>query len=236
MVKMNGNTSYSRGVLLATQDGGKTWAQPGVGPPIAEAPRFLTLKQGWLAGGPTLEQGIALYATSAGGGSWQIVLLKAPQQMQPTASIDKIYPLVSQDSQHLFVPVAFREPDEKQPTLVLFASNNGGQTWAQDATLPNYTSVSETTVAGSTWITATISGTTLTLTKIALGAIPANGPATTVSANIGRISGGSASSQLSFANDSQGWMLAAGNLLATTNGGVTWTDITPVQARASERY
>jgi photosystem II stability/assembly factor-like uncharacterized protein len=81
MARMNGNTAVSIGVLLVTEDGGATWKSPSLGPPIAGPIRFVTPKQGWLAGGPY----DGLYRTNDGGDTWQPVTVPAPPQMHPTA-------------------------------------------------------------------------------------------------------------------------------------------------------
>ena len=41
------------------------------------------------------------------------------------------------------------------------------------------------------------------------------------------LSGYFGTNQLSFVTPSQGWILVDAELLSTTDGGATWTDITP---------
>src|SRR5579863_1508506 len=49
LVRVNGNTAMSGGVMRATDDGGTTWKTLGV--PAAGPIRFITAADGWLDGG-----------------------------------------------------------------------------------------------------------------------------------------------------------------------------------------
>lgn len=80
MVRLPSSANFSRGLLLATTDGGQSWrALPD--PPVAGAIRFVSRSTGWLAGGPAEDQ---LYVTRDGGQHWE------QQVVAPGQSSDEI--------------------------------------------------------------------------------------------------------------------------------------------------
>jgi photosystem II stability/assembly factor-like uncharacterized protein len=78
MVRMNGNTAVSIGVLRATEDGGKTWKS--LGAPAAGPVRFVTPNEGWMEGGPTEDVTQGIYVTRDGGRNWTLLTLKTPAE------------------------------------------------------------------------------------------------------------------------------------------------------------
>jgi photosystem II stability/assembly factor-like uncharacterized protein len=58
-------SSFSRGRLYATQDGGRTWEERSI--PLGEPVQFSDARHGWVAGGPT---GDEFYRTEDGGNHW----------------------------------------------------------------------------------------------------------------------------------------------------------------------
>jgi photosystem II stability/assembly factor-like uncharacterized protein len=102
ILKVSRSTAVSFGVMLATEDGGKTWKQLRQ-PPIAEPFRFETARGGWLAGGPNHE----LYVTRDAGNSWQAVSLQKPSQVGPDRGT--VYDLpVFENARNGFLPVRFK--------------------------------------------------------------------------------------------------------------------------------
>jgi hypothetical protein len=87
-------------------------------------------------------------------------------------------------------------------------------------------------ISGSTFFAAFVSPSALTLTKLDLAKPPSQ--PTIEKAELKRISGlrgvGAALDLSHFFDDQHGWVLA-GELLSTSDGGVTWADITPEGAR-----
>ncbi len=230
MVRMNGNTAVSIGVLLWTEDGGQTWkSSRQKGPPIAGPMRFVTAKEGWLAGGPDRE----LYFTGDGGENWQEVSLPAPPQVHLAAQPMPIYNLpIFQDGKHGYLQVAYS--DVSNTASVLFATENGGQTWKPARILPEIGGAS--TIVNSAWIAASFSNhnRALTLTNAFLNG--AGGEAGGVSADVSNfaglhdVGGLHGGEEISFVERAHGWLLA-GKLLSTSDGGVSWTDVTPPQLR-----
>ncbi len=114
------SSALSLGTLLRTEDGGETW-QRLPPPPAAGHIVFVDQERGFLVGAPTFEK---LYSTEDGGLSWQELSL-APGL--------GFYGL----------PV-FRSPREGvvavtlpgvQPRLATFATDDGGQSWKEEASL-----------------------------------------------------------------------------------------------------
>ncbi len=70
-LRLPSSSSFSRGLLFATQDGGQTWRERTL--PLGEAVHFNDAQHGWVAGGPDGEQffrsddgGLTWYATTEG--------------------------------------------------------------------------------------------------------------------------------------------------------------------------
>ncbi|VAX38554.1 hypothetical protein MNBD_PLANCTO02-1213 [hydrothermal vent metagenome] len=67
-------TQLSKGVLLFTSDGGKTWQQPTNMPlPTLYKIKFFTLKHGIAVGAASVKQNSSVYTTSDGGKTWEVI-------------------------------------------------------------------------------------------------------------------------------------------------------------------
>jgi photosystem II stability/assembly factor-like uncharacterized protein len=233
MVRMNSNTAVSIGVLRATEDGGKTWHARSA--PVAGPTRFLTPKDGWLAGGPTQDQIRALFVTHDGGGTWQEQRPKPPSQTQ--AAVNPTYDLpVFEDSRHGFLPVSFSGPDGVGSALVLFATADAGITWNPDRVLLNLPEISQgvilpSAVADSAWICASASGQSITITTTERGGSLTIGPTKNRRAEPPNLSEFPSILQLGFADETRGWLLLLdGGLYSTSTGGAAWKKVTPPSA------
>jgi hypothetical protein len=209
------SSNFRRGHLLITEDGGKTWnlsqGDPGVGGSLY----FINRNDGWLAGGPGDQH---LYATADGGNSWRELSLTKPHGYSDTTTYE---PPFFRDDKHGFLPVTYSAGDFS--TLVLFATNDGGKNWLPHRTFPSKSSQTiRSTLADSTLITATASGKRLTLTRLTPDEFTTTATADVLSLGI---------LELSFTDADHGWAFgvqgAAAVLLATRNGGRTWSEITP---------
>ncbi|MFZ0814714.1 MAG: glycoside hydrolase domain-containing protein [Candidatus Sulfotelmatobacter sp.] len=233
MVRMNGSTAVSVGVLRATDDGGKTWKSQSA--PVAGPIRFLTAKDGWLTGGPTEDEIRALFVTHDGGEKWQEQRLRPPSQTQ--AAIYPTYDLPAfEDGRHGFLPVTFSGPDGASSALVLFATEDAGITWTPDRALLGLSEASQgvvfpSAVASSVWLNASISGTSITTGATERGKALTVGPTKTTTTKEAGLSKFSSILQLSFADDADGWLLLLdGELFSTSAGGATWRRVTPPPA------
>jgi photosystem II stability/assembly factor-like uncharacterized protein len=225
MVRMNGNTAVSIGVLRATEDGGKTWKS--LGAPAAGPVRFVTPNEGWMEGGPTEGVTQGIYVTRDGGRNWTLLTLKTPAEVLPkTYPIYQLPQFVNKDTG--FLLTTFSGPNDESPKVALFTTKDGGRTWKFGSVLDEGRAAWYITVADSDWLAAgcprgkpaLIRATGSRMSKTL---IPA-GKADDICAGGGIV-------VLSFADSSRGWLLLFdGELLSTPDGGITWQEITPATA------
>jgi photosystem II stability/assembly factor-like uncharacterized protein len=212
--------------LLLTSDGDRTWKQAADAPELSKPEMLLvTPSEGWLYGN-SLEVDWGLYVTRDRARSWQEV---APEPAGLEDCDVNGLPTF-EDAKHGFLQVKCvpRKLGEYRRTLVLLATSDGGRTWKADRTVANLIDVSESqysssTVLGSDWIFAADTDDYPVLTKVGAAArIDASADATAPHPRYRQIR------HLSFATPAQGWVTDGhGNLMATTNGGATWTNISP---------
>lgn len=219
------SSNFRLGILLVTNDGGKTWDWPPQGPGVFGRIRFVNPKNGWLAGGPGDEK---LYATHDGSSSWQEVSLQAPPQAGKA-----VYPTFDQPPSFTadgrgFLSVTYSGPDGTRSVLALFTSADEGRSWTADRVMLSEkgTSTGQTfpsVMADSVWITASVSGPAPELTEVSPGGVERS-PKMDVSVP------DSAFLQLSFQSGGQGWVLSNTRLLSTMDAGRNWKDVTPAGA------
>jgi len=217
------NTWWS--FLLLTSDGGRTWKRA-TGTPQLRNPEMLlvTPGEGWLYGTQFASVG-ALYVTRDGARSWQEV---APELPAVDESLVIGLPAF-EDSRHGFLQVSGIRGAGPQlkGTLALLATSDGGRTWKPDRSVANLDEVTREqyespTVVGSDWIFAAAAGHQPVLTKLGPGdRIDAGTDTAALRPRYKDIT------QISFATPTQGWAIAGGDLVSTSDGGATWTTLTP---------
>jgi photosystem II stability/assembly factor-like uncharacterized protein len=114
---MMSGSSFSVGRLFATRDGGITWSERSA--PIGDEVKFIDAQRGWLVGGPAGNQ---IYQTRDGGVTWH------PQEL-PDLPAGQVFigQLAFETRQNGILPVTvLGHPTSR---LVLYGSNNGGDTW-----------------------------------------------------------------------------------------------------------
>jgi photosystem II stability/assembly factor-like uncharacterized protein len=227
MIRMNGNTAVSFGVLRATEDGGKTWKSLGV--PAAGPIRFVTPTDGWAEGGPTEDVTQGIYVTRDGGRDWDLVTLKAPTETLPKTNPTYQLPhFVDKDTG--FLLATFSEPNDESPKLVLFTTKDGGRTWKFGSALDEGGTSWHATVEGSQWLAAGCPGGKPTIVRAVGGNMSAASPHAGKVDDICAVARGGILA-ISFASSDRGWLLLfGGTLLSTSDGGNSWTDITPARA------
>jgi len=100
----------SRAYLYGTSDGGNTWTKVNASFPFAGVLAFTSSSDGWMAGGPALNQ---LFATSNGGVTWE-------RQQVPFQSAD------GPQQVHLAVPHFLTGQDGVLPIQLLTSSSPSG--------------------------------------------------------------------------------------------------------------
>jgi hypothetical protein len=232
------NQAHSFGVLLATADGGKTWTRLKQ-PPAANSMLFRSPKDGWLA-----EDG-DLYRTGDGGNTWQQISLKAPPGMKSARVADDYNLPVFQDATHGSMLAGYVALDSSGFALdgsgitVLFSTTDGGNTWSVRQVLPSGFGGQKVAVTGDTVLAAEISRSyQLTVTKA--GALNSR-----VQTDLTSLVNGDLVVGFSVLNDDSSWLLAMRDaskcftftqlkcteLLSTSDGGVSWTKISPPKVK-----
>lgn len=234
-LKLQTGSSFSLGRLFVTQDGGRTWEERSI--PLGEAVKFLDAQRGWVAGGPS---GELLYQTVDGGRTWQ------PQSLSYPDSIASARALVGlpqfQNEREGVLPVTMSgSPDSH---FALFETRDGGESWSLATRLeldPGVEPASPLPFSlggGSRWWVGS-PGTARLYTAGEPSALPSAGLPSGVIA-------------LDFVTDQSGWAFAQegscqgykppsglgtppgaepfqcvqrSRLLATSDGGLSWTEI-----------
>jgi photosystem II stability/assembly factor-like uncharacterized protein len=172
----------------------------------------------WAVGSPEGES--ELDVSRDGGNSFQEIALAAPKEIAP-AYLPTYHLPVFIGPLTGYEPVTYRGTSGSSSAVVLFATADGGRTWSRDRILTNLAAGEndDSTVAGSQWIVPlSPRGAAAAVIKLPSGAtIPL--PAHKVGA-LNRCRPG-------FVTPSEGWMNCSGELLATIDGGATWSGVTP---------
>jgi photosystem II stability/assembly factor-like uncharacterized protein len=120
--------------------------------------------------------------------------------------------------------VTYSGPDGSRSALVLFATDDGARVWRADRVLPHLGETSPgqrvpSTVVGAALIAATTSGGTVTLALVS------------TDGEVGWIRSGRFKEppDLSFADKSHGWASSRNGMFSTTDGGASWTEVTPAR-------
>ncbi len=217
-------SAFHPGAMLATQDGGKAWNWVPRGSGSAGEIYFHNKNDGWILSPDQTE----LDATHDGSKSWQEISLLAPEFSTAKGEHPYSYFLpIFEDETRGFLLASFPKADP-----VLFSTSDGGRTWKPGKTVPvGDSSAVEIVGSGSIVLGASIPLRTHSLT---VTAIPLNSPSGAVStkADISSLAAQHETHDidaLDFVDREHGWALG-GELLATSDGGVSWNDITPVEA------
>ena len=216
-------SAFCLGALFVTSDGGKTWNWVLESPGVSGSIRFLSLRDGWLAGGPGDQ---SLHVTHDQSASWQNVgtQVQRPSGTDEAASYDLP---TFEDGRNGFLPVTYSERDGSGKLLALFSTHDSGKTWKQDRVLPRLSG----SYTGLPVPSAVVDSNLLIVDSnddsgLRFLTVTSDGKIESKTARLPPRADG-AIFQLSFVSRNRGWVLTKHTLLSTSDGADTWTDITP---------
>lgn len=232
IVTLPSSSNFSIGAAFHTEDGGSTWtALPS--PPAAGNISFVTSQNGWMVGGPAQDQ---IWSTRDGGATWQSATISAPEGCGGSQTVYSLPVFIGTSNGRLTASSV----NSASNCTINYVTADGGQSWQTAQVSKN--STAQRVAAASTGTqtrTAYISGTKITVEQDGTrhqGAIPTglqpNGHITHaefVDDSTGWLTYSSGECQASKANCSQ-----QSELLATVDGGNTYTTITPHFAGAQQ--
>lgn len=242
-LKLQTGSNFSQGRLFYTADGGRTWEERSL--PLGEPVKFIDNQHGWVAGGPAGDQ---LFNTVDGGKTWLPVELSI---LNPTPETRLVIGLPQFSQMGVgFLPVLSN--DEVGSQLMIYRTQDRGATWQAEKTFDtgNSKMVSNPVAfslnqEGDWWVSA--ENADLFSSRFS--------QAVQISSQLG-ISDMPALISLDFLSSQTGWMViqsgicegektpawqsaslgaddfhctTAMKLMATHDGGVSWTDITPIE-------
>ena len=232
MLRAPSGSNFSRGVLLATTDGGTSWKTLPT-PPIGGEVRFTSSSIGWIAGGPAGNQ---LYVTRDGGQSWQQQSVAVPAGVNDATT--PIYQLPKfVNNREGTLAVLFGKSGTSQ--LVVYGTKDGGMTWGEVNAVSvgsDATTAATSVVDANTFFVAP--GNRDGFTAALKGVQNKNAEF------FSKLAPYEAVTALEFADEHNGWVLVDGGhcavgktqcsqeskLLATSDGGNTLKDVTPFVA------
>ncbi len=124
VLKLESGSSFSRGRLFATSDGGRSWEERAA--PLGAPARFIDSQRGWMAGGP---DGSQLYFTEDGGYTWRAQTL--PDLPAEGVFIDLP---ITEGSARLRLPVTLWGASPSQ--FRIYLSRDGGRSWVGERVIP----------------------------------------------------------------------------------------------------
>jgi photosystem II stability/assembly factor-like uncharacterized protein len=211
--------------LLVTSDGGQTWSRAPNAPDLKNVEMLLvTPSDGWMLG-TSDSGGQELFVTHDGTKSWNEVSVDIPKEVLPATSAVYCGLPTFEDSKHGLLQVSYSGGVGVKSATVLFATDDGGRTWKLDRMVTQeYDSqgYGRPTVVDSAWVFVAVLDHHPTLRMVGAG------EKIDASATGAAVSHHSMAGQLSFATPTEGWIIVGdGELRSTTDGGATWTTLTP---------
>ena len=219
--------------LMVTSDGGRTWSRAPSDPGLGDADMLWVTPSDWWIVGRSEFSDTELYVTHDGAKSWKQVSVDIPKEVLPARLASYYFLPTFQDKEHGFLEVSYSGGVGEKSAAVLFATADGGRTWKPDRIVTQaYDSEGSGTpiVVGSAWIWVAVLNRHPMLKTVGAGErIDFSADATT------RHSSYHAALDASFVTPTQGWIIVGdGDLVSTTDGGATWTDITPGPKRPQD--
>lgn len=214
---LQGNTLFGTSTLLTTFDGGRNWDWAPAGPDAHISGMVATSNTLWTVG---QAHGVSELDTNRGSVNFDTVSLPAPPQVAPNTIPTYTLP-VFLDSHNGYEVVRYRSANGATSAAVLFSTTNGGNTWKSDGILKGLLGSEDanSAITASAWILPfDPQGSSASLLEQSPGvtsSLPSH-----QSGDFGRCT-------ISFFSQAEGWSDCSGDLTATSNGGTTWTEISP---------
>jgi hypothetical protein len=232
LVKLASSSNFSRGLLLESSDGGASWRKL-PDPPAGGSVRFVTEKDGWLAGGPEIQK---LYVTRDGGFIWSPVLVE-PQGGDRRAAEPNFDLPTFKNQDEGTLPVTYVSAGGTD--LSFYETSDRGRTWrikqtvSVSGTISKSNKVPSAVVASNLFVIAPPGRLGVT--------VVADGQARDKSAVVKDLGPGAGISEVNFKSSTTGWVLVregqcaefksqcdqVTRLFATDDGAETLTDVTP---------
>jgi photosystem II stability/assembly factor-like uncharacterized protein len=125
-LKLQSSSNFSFGRLFATQDGGRTWQERSL--PLGEPVNFLDSYQGWTVGGPKGDQ---IFYTQDGGFTWNIPTLPP---LESDTSTETVLGLpIFNDQKSGVLPMVLT--DGEITNTYLFSTSDSGSSWTLSETI-----------------------------------------------------------------------------------------------------
>ena len=117
------SSAFSRGLLFSTEDGGKSWVNL-PSPPLGEPVQFISLAVAWMVGGPN---GHEIYVTRDAGTNWEPVQIPEPEELGIGRVISYELSSITSDGRG---QVIARYRGVGNDILVTHSTSDGGRTWS----------------------------------------------------------------------------------------------------------
>ncbi len=219
----DGVAAGSEGVtLLRSVNGGSQWTIAANGTPTAQNPPlifggdksgfgFLNPLKGWITGQWAADS-ILLYATDDGGAHWSTPVLPIPSGLNAAGGDAESLPPVFFGPSDAVMPVEFQASGGK---TVFYLTTDGGATWTPTTSVPTESSPAPWSFANPS------AGFVITNSATLYRTTDGGAQWTAVQPNISLQN----TTELDFVSAQTGWAVVNGSLLATSNGGQTWTQV-----------
>jgi photosystem II stability/assembly factor-like uncharacterized protein len=228
------SSAFSWALLMATEDGGTTWKELPQAP-VRARPVFVTAKDGWISGG-SYEGGV--YRTRDGGKTWEGGGPSPEDSSQSLPTQANYGDVKFTDAKHgtllAWLSPATDAENSRGNALVLYITDDGGNTWKRDRVWNDYSKFSR---IGPACVAPSFAGTESVLIaafvdypkhELALKSVTREGKTASVN-SVFPLREHEIPSQLDFVGGNDGWAFTnSGRLLSTTDGGSTWKDISPI--------
>ncbi len=231
VLRAKSSSASSWGLLLGTDDGGRSWRELPQAP-VAGRPDFVTPQDGWLSG----PDWAGRYSTHDGGKSWGGIG-EVPDSLGSASAHPYYGDVKFINPKQGLLPVWLSSPNDKARSvaLALYVTGDGGRTWRvgrllADSDIGSLEHVEDTiTVPGGKSVIL-VAREKMHTDRLTLLTVGLEGAPSRVTSNLA-IPEHDEVAEFRFADNAHGWASTRiGTLFSTKDGGATWQDVTPLPA------